>query len=280
MTVKPFFISLPRSRSTVLYDRMEGYALAKLGMSRIVGHPEFFLEFSHTDMYFNTKTQQYDDLELYPIPNNNKIDMHFIYPHVFNNSIDRIRYKMDVLAHEKTHGRDYYFKGTMNIFDNYKEIIDFFEDRKLVITKRHDIVEMAISYLYARNVKLFHAKGNNYDYYTSVLARGTEIKESELDDMPEYIKYLLLVDDVEKYIKDKNYNYCITYYEDMETDDLINLKIDEIYETPEWRSDVKITAGSTPIKVEKEYSNVIKNYADVRTHLETIVKEIRNEKFL
>jgi hypothetical protein len=259
---------------------MEGYALTKLGMSRIVGHPEFFLEFSHTDMYFNTKTQRYDDLELYPIPNDNRIDMHFIYPHVFNNSIDRIRHKMNVLKHEKDNGRDYYFKGTMNIFDSYQEIIDFFADRKIIITRRHDIVEMAISYLYARNVKLFHAKGNNYDYYTSVLAKGTEINESELEDMPEYIKYLTFVDNVEHYIKDKNYNYCVTYYEDMETDDMINSKIDEIYETTEWRNSVKTTEASTPIKVEKKYSNVIKNYTDVRSHLENIVKEIRSEKLL
>lgn len=278
MTIKPFFISLPRSRSTVLYDRMEGYALNKLKMSEIINHPEFFLEFSHTDMYFNTKTQKYNDLELYPITKNNRIDMHFIYPHVFDNSIDRIKYKMSILKKEKEHGRDYYFKGTMNIFDNYKEIIDFFSDRKLILNKRHDIVEMTISYLYARNVKLFHAKGNNYDYYTSVLQNGTIIKESELEDMKEYIEYLLFIDDVENYIKTKKYNYCVTYYEDMESDELINLKIDDIYETTEWRNFVITTVHSTPIKVEKSYSDVIKNYKDVRSYLENTIKEIKNEK--
>jgi hypothetical protein len=57
--------------------------------------------------------------------------MHFIFPYVFNNAIDIIKYKMSVLKQEKDQGREYYFKGTMNIFDSYKEIIDFFQKNNI-----------------------------------------------------------------------------------------------------------------------------------------------------
>lgn len=269
--IKPFLVGLPRSRSTILHYKMEGYANNVLNLHNINLHPEYFLDFSITDLYLDTKTDVKEKLELYPKIKNETLELHFIWPPVFQNSKERIDYKLNLLQEEKKNGREYYLKGSINIFSNYKNVLDFFSDRKIILTKRRDIVEMVISFVFAKHIKLFHAKADTIDRYQEILKTKQVIPVESLENIDSYISELLFVNNVENYLSESSFNYKTLYYEELDTSDKIDNAISEILETDIWKKYSAKTI-STPIEVKKQYTELIENYKELYEFISNKIK--------
>lgn len=254
-------ISLPRSRSTFLFESLRGYQ-EHLGLQVPRNHSEYFLEHNRNVNFFDAKTQTQVPTELIPIVFNDKIVMQFTYPPLFNDSKSRNDYKLKILQEERDKGREYYIKCTSQIADNVKEITDFFSDRIVLLTKRENMIDNILSAQFAWETKIFHCRENNLNIYMNYVNEGVTLDVGRFE---VYIKYILdNFNRVEKYLIENNIPYKTLYYEKLTNDNYIS----EMIGTDEWikyRKDKHITTKH----VEKDYSKVIKNY-------EECVLEIRN----
>lgn len=256
MNKPPFFVSLPRTRSSVLFEIIRPFVLSKMGLLELNTHPEIFLQFSKSDIILNKRTNETYNTEIYPVVNNDNLNIHYIYPHIFNNPIDRNLYKLKILKDLKTKNKNYYIKGTAQIAYTPEQIIDFFSDRHFVITKRKSFTNLILSFLYSWHSGIFHAREHNLDHYKNKLKEGVIV---DLHDIHKHMKNIKKMFDIDKYIKSKKYDYSIVYYEDIEDKKNMYDQIDQILDTDEWRS----MKGSVPIKLEKNYKESILNYNEV-----------------
>lgn len=263
--IKPFLLGLPRTRSTIIYYKIEDYATKVLNLKSIDRHPEYFLEFSNTDLYFNTKTGTTKPLELFPFVKDSKLDLKFVWPPQFESTYDRNLYKINLLKSEKSFGREYYIKGTINIFEGFQEILDFFKDRKIIITKRYDVAEMIISFVYALQIKMFHARIDNIDRYTELINNPILVDIKNLN-LEKYISILLFVNKIEDFLTKKNYNFTLVYYEDINTEEKLNNFISNVLETDTWKQ-YETKKIATPILVNKDYKKLIKNYNELKDYI-------------
>lgn len=245
-------ISLPRSRSTFLFESLRGYH-EQQGLQVPLNHSEYFLEYNRTVEFFDAKTQKHVQTEIIPIVFNNRIRMQFMHPPLFNDSKERNNYKLNILQEERSKGREYYFKCTSQIADSIKEITDFFSDRIFLITKRKNMIDNVLSAQFAWETQLFHCRENNLDLYMKYINEGVTLDTNRFDT---YINYILdNFNKVENYLIENKIPYKILYYEYLTDDNYIS----EIIETDEWvkyRKDKHISTKH----IEKDYSTVIKNY--------------------
>ena len=256
MNKPPFFVSPPRTRSSVLFEIIRPFVLSKMKLLELKTHPEFFLQFSRSDIILDKRTNKTYNTELYPVVNNNNLEVHYIYPHIFDNPIDRNLYKLKILKNLKTENKNYYIKGTVQITHTPEQIIDFFSDRHFIITKRKNFTNLMLSFLYSWHSGIFHARGDNLDYYKNKLKEGIVV---DTNDIHKHIRNIKKMDKVIEYIKFKNYQHSIVYYEDIENEKDMYNEINKILGTDEWQS----MKGYTPIKLEKNYKESILNYNEV-----------------
>lgn len=253
--MKTFLVSLPRTRSSVVYELLRGYNVHKHGLKEISGHSEFFLEWGRNMELCDRKINEYHTTELYPVAHETGIEMHFVYPWILKNTISRNKYKIQLLEQEKQKGNEYYIKGTLNIASNCKEILDFYKDRKIIITERENIESMYMSFFFAWESKIFHARQNNLDLYKRKMQDGVVVsKEIILD----YIPFVKQMDTIKQYLKDNSFNYSILTYEELDDTDVISYAIG----TEEWKKYADF--NSLPIEIEKDYKKLIHNYDEVK----------------
>lgn len=253
--MKTFLVSLPRTRSSLVHELLHGYNTNKLGLKEVEGHSELFLEWGRNMELCDRKVDEYHTTELYPTIGESGIEMHFVYPWILKDTLTRNRYKLDLLKKEKEAGREYSVKGTLNIREGYEEILDFYKDRKIIITEREDVEAMYMSFFFAWESKIFHARQNNLDLYKRKMQDGVVVsKEIILD----YIPFVKQMDTIKQYLKDNSFNYSILTYEELDDTDVISYAIG----TEEWKKYADF--NSLPIEIEKDYKKLIHNYDEVK----------------
>ena len=252
--MKTFLVSLPRTRSSVVYELLRGYNLHQ-GLKEVEGHSEFFLEWGRNMELCDRKVNQYHTTELYPVSHEDKLEMHFVYPWILKTSEARNAYKINLLKKEKANGREYYIKGTLNIGPGHEEILDFYKDRKIIITERDDVEAMYMSFFFAWESKIFHARKNNLDLYKSKLSEGVIVPKQIILD---YIPFVKQMDQIKTHLKENDFDYSVLTYEQLDDIDVIS----EVVGSDEWKK--YADHDSLPIKVDKDYKKLIKNYDEVK----------------
>lgn len=259
----PFFICGPRTRSSILFETMAPWASEYYGLINLT-NTEFFMETIHNMELVDSKTNTYHNLELYPIVQDNEIKIHYIWPYVFSNRKQRNLHKLKILKKLKKQDKHYNIKGTTHITATPNKIIDFFSDRHFVITRRKDMEQNALSFLYASATKLFNARSNNIERYKSILNNGIHISNETIELLPRYFEQWQKLNNLENLLITKNLDYTVVYYEEMNTKEEIYSTIDKLYKTVEWRKHLPQDIDNhVPISVEKDYKDIIKNYKDV-----------------
>lgn len=225
-------------------------------------NPEFFLETVDNMEFVNSKTNTYYKSELYPLIQHNELKIHYIWPHVHGNREQRNLHKLEILKKLKNKGKHYNIKGTTNIIATPNEVIDFFSDRHFVITRRKDMEQNALSLLYARATKLFNARSDNVKRYKKILKDGIYITQENLDVLPKYFEQWKKLNNLENLLNEKNLEYTVVYYEEMNSVNEIYSVIDNLYKTQQWRQHLPHDSD-IPILIEKNYKDVIHNYKEV-----------------
>ena len=251
--MKTFLVSLPRTRSSVVYELLRGYNLHQ-GLKEVEGHSEFFLEWGRNMEMCDRKVNEYHTTELYPVSNKDGIQMHFVYPHILGDTASRNKYKISVLKNEKLRGKEYYIKGTLNIASGHQEILDFYKDKKIIVTERDDVEAMYMSFFFAWETKLFHARNNNLSLYKSLLDKPVYIPRQIILD---YIPFVKKMDQIKNYLKENNFDYSVLTYEQLDNIDVIS----DVMGSDEWKK--YADHDSLPIEIKKDYRNLIENYDEV-----------------
>lgn len=276
MNKAPFFICPPRTRSTVLFQLMEFYAVHKLGLSTIPhGSFELFLEFNPNIHFTDIRTNEITQGEIHPVFNGDGLDIHYMSPARYPTTAERNRYKLRVLSEAKSAGYEYYVKGTYHVVDTIDEILDFYKDRHIVITKRRDTEQYALSYIYALNSNLYNAYDtvlfNNTDQYISTLKEGVIASNIDIQEMLNKTRHVY---DLEKLLQQRSLDYTIVYYEDMSDYSKIFNAITSIYGKSEWQDFLPEDFEKyIPTRVDKDYTKCILNYNDI---IEKVRQQIKN----
>lgn len=250
-------ISLPRSRSTVMYDLIKGYQ-THLGLKEVQGHPELFLEFGRNMEFHDIRQDKRFTSEMYPVIHNDGIEMHYVYPYILGDTRERNLYKLNLLKQQKSQGIEYYIKGTLNLSDSIAEVVNVFADRKIIITTRKNLIEAEMSFYFAWTIKLFHAKANNVDRYREFLQDSVWVDPELVSQYKPFLKQLDIITD---YLDTNCIAYETVYYEDTDNQDKIASTIDNILQTNEWRK--YADWNQLPILIEKDYSKLIQNYDEI-----------------
>ncbi len=268
--MKPFILSLPRTRSSIVYHLMAPYAEQHYGMFSNI-HPEYFLEFS-VENFFTVNSQVHFS-EIYPIIKHNKIETFYMYPYYFDNSTDRLTYKLSLLQQQKNEGIEYFFKGSIDIFKDYRPILNFFSDRKIVLIKRKNFHNLVISFLVAVELKTFHKTSGTAEIYKKLLNEKIIISDTVLVGLENFIGTLLKIDEVEKFLIENNFNTDILYYEELDSKKEIEDTISRIYNTDNWKK--YIVKNDLPIDTNINYQKVVKNYSFLIDKIDEAISKVR-----
>lgn len=253
--MKLFQISMPRSRSTFLFESTKEWQKNRYGLLEVDRHPELFLEWGRNMELHDRKTDDHYTSELYPIIKDDTIRMHFVWPPILGDTSARNHYKLQLLKQEKLHGREYIIKGTLNFADNCEEIFNFFNDRKIILTTRNDKEAMMMSFFFAWETKLFQARANNIEYYQSVLQKGVVVSK---DIVYDYIPFVQQFDKIKTHLEKNNIKFTILTYEDMAD----HTTISETLGTDEWRR--FCPSDGLSFHIEKDYTTLIHNYDEIK----------------
>lgn len=271
----PFFLCAPRTRSSILFETMMYWANDYYGLLPLHNHMELFLEISKNVLAHDAKTEKSFETELHPVVRPDGIHVHYIWPPMFNNSVERNSYKLNVLEELRDQGKHYNIKGTINLIHTAEQAVEFFSDRHFVITKRRSIVDNTVSFAYAYMSKLFSARKNNMQLYLDKLEQGVTIPQQLLDRIPNHIKEMKQLEDMELLLEKKGIPYSIVYYEDMNTEEQIDQTITDLYDTNSWKASLPDNiADLQTIHVEKDYSKVIKNYDQLVEYINRAIKGV------
>lgn len=278
MNKAPFFISAPRTRSSVLFETARYYVEDVFNLKPLDGHTELFLEYSRNAEFYDVKVDEYHTAELYPIAHEGNLKVHYIYPHVFNTRNERNLHKIRILKDLKEQGHEFNIKGTINIVEGYKEILNFYSDRHFVITKRRNTEDYVCSLLYAYTSKLFHARPNNLERYRSIMDAGITVSQELLNLVPQLLAQTIELWNVQEFIKSNNCTCTVTYYEDLDTQENIDTTITKILGTDEWKKYLpENILDKVPLKIDKDYSKIISNYEEVIPYIRKCIKESKIE---
>lgn len=281
MNKAPFFISAPRTRSSVLFETAQFYVENAFNLKPLGNHTELFLEFSRNAEFVDVKENKTHTAELYPIARGGNLNVHYIYPPVFKTRKDRNLYKIQILEYLKLQGNEFNIKGTMQIIDTYPSIIEFYKDRHFVITKRRNITDYVCSFCVAYTSKLFHARPNNLDRYKKIIQDKVFIDNTLLSQVGNLLEQTKKLWQVESLLQQKNYDYTVTYYEDLNTQEKINNTLTSILSTNDWQSYLPDNYSDlVPIKIEKDYSQIISNYEDIIDSIQKYIKDSDIERHI
>lgn len=269
----PFFLSAPRTRSSILYESTVNYCVKKYGFKTIRNYPEPFNEFWPRTTVHDTKYNKNSYLEMTPFLTSRGVQMHGIYPFMFNSVEERNKHKIKVLKEARDLDIELYFKGTYQL-QYSPEIYDFYKDRLWIITKRKDISEQTISFIHAKRIGIYSYRNSGihkkrYEEKTSkkifIDLNDTKTKRS----LQKFIEVAAFgTYKMEKELADRGIDYMVTYYEDLQTDSAIKSTINNILQDDRWEQGIK----HLPIKREKDYSDLIQNYSELKSYIESLLR--------
>lgn len=260
----PFFLCAPRTRSTILFESSKYYLENALGMMRLNNHSELFLEFSQNAQFYDAKVGQMHTCEIYPLVKDDSISIHHIYPHVFKDVYERNKYKFDILKELKNRNKHVNLKGTIQLAHSIKDTVDFYSDRLFVITKRKNLLEYVLSLLTSYHIKIFHGRDNNIDRLIKILNEGIILNIVDAERITTNLLSLTnKLWSIENILKDKKIPYTIAYYEDLDSNENIKKILYNILGTDEWEKYIPSEKNILPIRIDKDFSKIIKNYDEV-----------------
>jgi hypothetical protein len=260
MSKPPFFICPPRTRSTLVCELTYEYVKSKYNLSKLKHHNELFTEFNYAILANKNPT------ELIPFLNNDEISMHFVYPYVFKTTQERNQYKLNLLQKAKNKGFNFHIKGTLPIADTADLIMSFFNDRKLILMKRKNTLNLICSYLFAKQIKMFAVRKESQEKYHNKIKNGITIQDFKTTTERLVQKTCKLYD------KMKEYDHTVLYYEDLDKD--IFKVIGKVLEDSNWHSSLNNNYQNNIVtKTNTDYSSCILNYKEVSNYAISIIEK-------
>ena len=280
----PIFIATPRSRSTALFTLAATAAETKFKLKSLGQNTEFFNEWSWRNFSHDSVTKAISSTEYFPINKPSGISHHYIYPPILKNKAERNVHKVRVLKYEKEMGREYNLKiMSTNLFyrDEKKyrqadDIIDFFGDRKFVITRRRDVKGLALSLLVANHTQMWHKREANSESYNDLYENPITINPEMCTVITPDLQSLVKLDSLEESLKHRKYDYEVFYYEDMSTVEDMKNCLDVVFETDAWRqtvSDDQIEKHMTK-DINLDYHKAIANYDKLEQRVDATLRNI------
>ena len=143
-----------------------------------------------------------------------------------------------------------------------------------MITKRRDIEQYVLSYIYASTSKLFNARSFNVERYMEKIQQGVTVDVTKLDKLSILLNKTKQVYNLEHQLSERGIEHTITYYEDMANWDQLFETATSIYGTSEWQDFLPDNyLDLLPIKVEKDYSACILNYNEIIDSVRQQIKD-------
>lgn len=240
-------------------------------MKSINGHSEYFLMRAQWGDFVDARNGEKGQTQMMPLYRDHNMTMHHIYPPVFPDIKTAIHEKLEQLKLARFEGNEFNVKGTIECAKNPSEILEFFKDRKLVITKRHDMVELVASTMFAVAIKAFHMRPSNREQYLKSLENPITLSPMHLQTARELLEFIHELWQMENLARDRGMSVHVTYYEDLDTKEAIREELNAILETDEWiqyvRSEDEDHVGP-PILIEKDYKKLITNYDELKDLVE------------
>lgn len=262
---KPFFICPPRTRSTILFETLKPFVYENTNLLPIIGHSEPFLHTLQNKTITDHRTSQTHLMEMYPIMTDQSMDIHYIYPWVFNDNRTSILEKLKMLEQARRDGNEYYIKGTYNMAEAMDEVLKFFEDYEIIITLRKDIIELVCSTLFATHIKMFHKISGHASLYNKASANNITISDEIIDQLGSFMDKLGTIYNLRNTLVDPK----VIYYEDLDSKDKIDSCIADLAGTD---SVTKFeTNNDLPIKLDNDYSSLITNYDQVAERITSLI---------
>tara|TARA_B110000238_G_C16083608_1_gene420595 strand:+ start:604 stop:1407 length:804 start_codon:yes stop_codon:yes gene_type:complete len=252
---KPFFISPPRTRSTILYESLSPYVKEHTSLLPLVGHSEPFLHTLQNKTIIDANTNKTHLMEMYPVMTDQSMDIHYVYPWIFKDNKTSVLEKLKLLKKARNEGNEYYIKGTYNISDAIDEVMDFFSDYDITLTLRHDVIELVCSVLFATHTKLFHLRNSNRDIYESKIS-NIIVNDEVIQEIRGFVDKIGTIYNLRNDYSDLN----VVYYEDTDTPEKIDDCISNIAGCDSWKP---LRPTNLPVKLDHDYSSLITNYDQI-----------------
>lgn len=260
MSKPPFFICPPRTRSTLVCELTYEYIKSRYNLLKLKHHNELFTEFNYAILANEKPT------ELIPFLNNNEMSMHSVYPYIFKTTQERNQYKLNLLQIAKDKGLNFYIKGTLPIADTADLIMNFFNDRKLILMKRRNTLNLICSYLFAKQIKMFAVTKESQEKYHNIIKNGITIHDYKTTTERLVQKTCKLYD------KMKEYDHTVLYYEDLDND--VFKAIGKALDDLNWHLKLKDNyQKNLVIKTNTDYSSCILNYKEVSNYAISIIEK-------
>lgn len=260
---KPFFICPPRTRSTILFESLKPFVYEKTNLLPIIGHSEPFLHTLQNKTITDHRTRETHLMEMYPIMTDQSMNIHYIYPWVFNDNRTSILEKLKMLEQARRNGNEYYIKGTYNMSEAMDEVLKFFEDYDIIITLRKDIIELVCSTLFATHIKMFHKMPGHEELYSDASANRITVGDEIVDQIKNFMDKLGTIYNLRNTLVDAK----VVYYEDLDSQD----KIDSCIANLSGTSEIKNYVTELPIKLDNDYSSLITNYDQVAERITSLI---------
>lgn len=262
MSKPPLFICPPRTRSTYIMLLTKKYMSEKFNMNFPRGHMEFFGEFvEHSSDENRIKVvQDKTKSQMIPVLVNNQVVMTGVYPHVFESLKYQNLYKINFLKHAKSKGIEVNVKCTHHISDNIDDILDFYNDRKIVLLKRKNSLDLILSYLFAKHINLFVMRSIEWSQLYDEHVSDKVLIKDYIDDVELLITRIKKLYDID----------CETvYYEDLNNEKDAFEIIGNILKDDKWHEG--LDRSVLPIRKDTDYSKVIINYDEILLQVQRLL---------
>src|SRR6056297_100574 len=260
-----FFLSAPRTRSSILFEMSEPYINTRFELRSLKGHSEFFLTRSPWAKFVDKRTGQEHQADMYPVADRSgDITMHHVWPSMYKDMHEAVEHKCEFLATLQAQRKHYNVKGTLECGLQPELVILLFRDRHFVFTKRRNITDMVASTLFALRIKAFHMRPNNEEHYRQSLSEPITLTQDELAIGKRLLIHCNRLWAMENMCEQMNLPYSTVYYEDLDTEDHLINTLTELHGTPEWvdylSEDYHL---KVPMRIDKDYCKLITNYDDI-----------------
>lgn len=269
----PFFICAPRTRSTILFEALTPYVEKHMGLRRIRGHTELFLEVSANAVFTDAKTNHQHSMQLMGVANGPDIDIHYVYPPLYQDTATGVRAKLQLLQQQRLLGYEYFIKGTLEVTDALNDVLEFYKGYQIVVSMRRDLTEYCLSSVTAWYSRIFHARQNNVDYYRQVLYNGVDVDLVEAEQwLTQLLRYTKACWEIPNKIE-----ATVVWYEDMsdwsgvvKAGALITNDANWIDHVPEDHF------AHLPIKVDKNYERILPQYDGLLLVIDRVIDKVWN----
>jgi len=258
----PLFLCPPRTRSTLLMEMTYFYLNKKYNLKRLLNHNELFTEFNFVYTFNNQPS------ELIPFYKNNEISIHSCYPYIFKDTVSRNLYKFNILKQAKEKGINYHLKITLPIVHNQEEFLSFFNDRKFIVTKRKNNFDLILSYLFAKQIKMFTVRENTKHKFNQKIKNSIFIQN-----------YKHTIENLIKKTK-LFYDFCnklnceVVFYEDLDNEKNMITTIAKLLEDDNWFNSVPKNFKQNLVQQTKvDFIKTIKNYQEVKKEIEQQIEK-------